>query len=56
MKYTKSVDINVNICVSRIGRATAQMYMPLNQATKAMEKRALGTDDDLGKNPNKKDV
>ena len=55
-KYTKSVDITVNLCVSRIGKATAQMYMALNYATKKMEKRLIGAKDDVGKNPSKKEA
>ena len=41
-KYTKSVEINVNICHSRIGRATAQMYIPISNAQKEQEMREQG--------------
>ena len=41
-KYTKSVDINVNTCYSRSGKATAYFYMPIAQAQKVQEAKKLG--------------
>ena len=54
-KYTKSVEITVNMCVSRIGKATTQMYMPISHAQKAQDRRALGSDAQHNK-PQKKEV
>ena len=43
-KYTKSVDINVNNCYSRSGKATTYFYMPIAQAQKVQEAKKLGVD------------
>ncbi len=41
-RYTKSVDIIVNDVVSRAGKATVHLNMPISLAKKAMERKALG--------------
>ena len=56
-KYTKSVEINVNEVISRAGKATTHFYMPISQAKKAQDRRALGLDTDThGKNAKHKEV
>ena len=43
-KYTKSVDINVGEMISRAGKATTHFYLPIAQAKRAQERKALGID------------
>lgn len=40
-----SVDIEVNDVISRVGRATTHYYMPISNAVKQRERKALGIDD-----------